>query len=189
MSKEICILNGTKWILGDESTEEMNWEDANKWCKSIGQDLPSREVLLMAFLNPEIRSNFAISLYWSSSEVDSFSAWYQCFDDGSQNSNFDKYLPLSVRAVRAISAEASEQTEQEPVGIVRTIGGYPDDSDHIAEWTCSFKYLKDEDRLYLAPSKREPLGERIEVPSGTTDYVFGFCDGVLYAEKKHGIGE
>ena len=84
---------------------------------------------------------------------------------------------------------ALDQPEQEPIGIVRTIGGYPDESDHIAEWTCSFKYLKDGDKLYLAPSKREPLGERIEVPSGNTDYVFGFCDGVLYAEKEHGIGE
>ena len=91
-----------------------------------------------------------------------------------------------------LSCEVEEllaQPEQEPVGIVRTIGGYPDDSDHIAEWTCSFKYLKDGDRLYLAPPKREPLGERIEVPSGNTDYVFGFCDGVLYAEKEHGIGD
>ena len=156
MSKEICILNGTKWILGDESTEEMNWEDANKWCKSIGQDLPPREVLLMAFLNPEIRSNFANDYYWSSSEYDSFSAWGQNFDGGSQSS-YGKVSTLSVRAVRAISAEASEYTEQEHVGIVRTIGGYPDESDHIAEWTCSFKYLKDGDRLYLAPPKREPL--------------------------------
>ena len=41
----------------------------------------------------------------------------------------------------------------------------------------------------FTPPKREPLGARIEVPSGNTDYVFGFCDGVLYAEKEHGIGE
>lgn len=188
MSKEICILNGTKWILGDESTEEMNWEDANKWCKSIGQDLPQRAILLMAFLNPEIRSNFANDYYWSSSEDDSNYAWNQNFDNGYQN-NYSKNVTLPVRAVRAISAGASEHTEQEPVGIVRTIGGYPDDSDHIAEWTCSFKHLKDGDRLYLAPPTREPLRKRIEVPSGNTDYVFGFCDGVLYAEKEHGIGE
>jgi hypothetical protein len=42
-------------------------------------------------------------------------------------------------------------------------------------------------KIYV--KKQEPLGERIEVPSGNTDYVFGFCDGVLYAEKEHGIGE
>ncbi len=114
MSKEICILNGTKWILGDESTEPMTWEDAKTWCKSIGQDLPPREVLLMAFLNPEIRSNFANNFYWSSSEVDSKGAWGQGFNSGYQG-NSDKYSTLPVRAVRAISAKASEQTEQEPV--------------------------------------------------------------------------
>ena len=107
MSKEICILNGTKWILGDESIEPMNWGDANKWCKSIGQDLPPREVLLMAFLNPEIRSNFANGNYWSSSEDDSNCAWAQGFNYGYQN-NGNKKVALPVRAVRAISAEASE---------------------------------------------------------------------------------
>jgi hypothetical protein len=43
--------------------------------------------------------------------------------------------------------------------------------------------------LYTSPPKREPLGERIKVPSGTTDYMFGFIDGIKYAEKAHGIGE
>jgi hypothetical protein len=124
MNKEICILNGTKWILGDESTEPMNWEDANNWCKSIGQDLPPREVLLMAFLNPEIRSKFANAYYWSSSEFDSYSAWDQDFNIGDQNVNFSKSAKLSVRAVRAIIAEASEQTEQEPLLIETKIEWY-----------------------------------------------------------------
>ena len=125
MSKEICILNGTKWILGDESTEPLDWNEAKAWCKSIGQDLPPREVLLMAFLNPEIRSNFANGEYWSSSEFDSYIAWYQSFNVGNQNYYY-KYNALSVRAVRAvravrsISAEASEQTEQEPLPLTQT---------------------------------------------------------------------
>ena len=100
MNKEICILNGTKWILGGESTEPMNWEDANKWCKSIGQELPTREVLLMAFLNPKIRSNFANVSYWSSSEYDSYVALPQYFNDGTQD-YYLKYTTLPVRAVRA----------------------------------------------------------------------------------------
>ena len=101
MSKEICILNGTKWILGDESTEPMTWEDAKTWCKSIGQDLPPREVLLMAFLNPEIRSNFANVSYWSSSENGSNYAWAQYFTNGGQYYD-GKGATLPVRAVRAI---------------------------------------------------------------------------------------
>ena len=119
MSKEICILNGTKWILGDESTEPMNWEDANKWCKSIGQDLPPREVLMMAFLNPEIRKKFSHDYYWSSSEYDTNDAWGQDFEDGYQY-NLYKTNTYLVRAVRAISAEASEQNEQEPVPLTQT---------------------------------------------------------------------
>ena len=44
------------------------------------------------------------------------------------------------------------------------------------------------DALDELSKKREPLGERIEVPSGNTDYMFGFIDGIKYAEKSHGIG-
>ena len=139
MNKEICILNGTKWILGDESTEPMNWEDANNWCKSIGQDLPPREVLLMAFLNPEIRSKFANGYYWSSSEFDSYSAWDQDFNIGDQNVNFSKSAKLSVRAVRAIIAEASEQTEQEPVAwITEWVQRYRHNDTPIMDRAVSF---------------------------------------------------
>ena len=119
MSKEICILNGTKWILGDESPEPLDWNEAKAWCKSIGQELPTREVLLMAFLNPEIRSNFANVSYWSSSESGSNHAWGHGFDDGYQD-YVSKTNPCLVRAVRAISAEASEQNEQEPVPLTQT---------------------------------------------------------------------
>ncbi len=160
MNKEICILNGTKWILGDESTEPMNWEDANNWCKSIGQDLPPREVLLMAFLNPEIRSKFANNYYWSSSEFDSYSAWDQDFNIGDQNVNFSKSAKLSVRAVRAIIAEASEQTEQEPVAWMW-------DEMFCEDWTTvssvikpsKSKYVDNVRPLYLAPPKQEPLSK------------------------------
>ena len=50
------------------------------------------------------------------------------------------------------------QPEQEHVGIVRIIGGYPDNSERVVEWVRPYKYLKDGDKLYLAP-KREPLSE------------------------------
>jgi hypothetical protein len=195
MNKEICILNGTKWILGDESTEPMNWEDANNWCKSIGQDLPPREVLLMAFLNPEIRSNFANNYYWSSSEFDSYSAWDQDFNIGDQNVNFSKSAKLSVRAVRAIIAEASEQTEQEPVAwIIETeIHG------KLSEWVCTDKkhYLEAHDSikepipLYLAPPKRKPLTPQ-QISEGNQSMLNvtreAFKQGVIFAEKAHGIG-
>ena len=191
MNKEICILNGTKWILGDESTEPMNWEDANNWCKSIGQDLPPREVLLMAFLNPEIRSKFANAYYWSSSEFDSYSAWDQDFNIGDQNVNFSKSAKLSVRAVRAIIAEASEQTEQEPVAWMW-------DEMFCEDWTTvsslikpsKSKYVDNVRPLYLTPPKREPLSEK-EIREGNQSMLNAtretFIAGVRFAEVMHGI--
>ena len=51
------------------------------------------------------------------------------------------------------------KSEQEHVGIVRTIGGYPDNSERVVDWVRPYKYLKDGDRLYTAPPKREPLSD------------------------------
>ena len=104
---EICTLNGTKWILGDESPEPMTWVDAEAWCESIGQELPTRDVLLIAYLNPETCSEFADNCYWSSTEDGSGYAWYQNFDDGSQYYSYKDYARRvrAVRAVRAIKVE------------------------------------------------------------------------------------
>jgi hypothetical protein len=43
---------------------------------------------------------FAARIYWSSSEYDTETAWYQSFADGSQNT-YDKYGGFYIRAVRA----------------------------------------------------------------------------------------
>lgn len=111
---EICTLNGTKWILGDEAPYPTNWGDAKAWCESIGQELPPREVLMMAYLNPETHSKFASDYYWSSSENNSNNAWDQSFSSGNQN-NYYKNKTLRVRAVRAIKVEELlDQPEQEP---------------------------------------------------------------------------
>jgi hypothetical protein len=114
----------------------------------------------MAFLNPEIRSKFANNYYWSSSEFDSYSAWDQDFNIGDQNVNFSKSAKLSVRAVRAIIAEASEQTEQEPVAWMW-------DEMFCEDWTTvssvikpsKSKYVDNVRPLYLAPPKQEPLSK------------------------------
>jgi hypothetical protein len=189
MNKEICILNGTKWILGDESTEPMNWEDANNWCKSIGQDLPPREVLLMAFLNPEIRSKFANGYYWSSSEFDSYSAWDQDFNIGDQNVNFSKSAKLSVRAVRAIIAEASEQTEQEPVAW-KVIDETNDGAFSFSEVKPMERYYKDYVviPLYTAPPKREPLSDEEIYEIFSKNEWNKFIELARAIEKAHGIG-
>lgn len=122
---EICTLNGTKWILGDEATEQMTWGDAKAWCESIGQELPPREVLLMAYLNPETRSEFSNNYYWSSSGSDSDFAWNQNFGNGYQSNYNYKDTTLPVRAVRAIKVEELlAQPVQEPVAWISKSGGY-----------------------------------------------------------------
>jgi len=45
----ICTLNGVKWVLGEEAENPLTWDEAIEWCKSIGQELPPIEVLLMAY--------------------------------------------------------------------------------------------------------------------------------------------
>ena len=49
------------------------------------------------------------------------------------------------------------QPEQEPVAVVETIGGYPDESAHVAKWLVPYKSLKAGDKLYTTPPQRKPL--------------------------------
>ena len=63
---------------------------------------------------------------------------------------------IMLRASIAIR-EALAELEQEPVGIVRTVGGYPDDSMHTVAWLGKYKDLHDGDKLYAIPPARKPL--------------------------------
>ena len=93
-----------------------------------------------------------------------------------------------------INQAKNAQPKQEPVGIVKTIGGYPDNSAHTVELTCRHGDLRDGDLLYKAPQKREPLSDdeviarykaiSIENALYVPTYYAGFRD----EEKAHGIG-
>ena len=95
----ICELNGQRWLLGPEAPGSMNWNDAQKWCESVGGVLPPREILLHTYLNSAISWGFASDYYWSSSEYNSDNAWYQFFGNGNQ-SYFAKHNTCLVRAVK-----------------------------------------------------------------------------------------
>ena len=87
---------------------------------------------------------------------------------------------------------AQPEPKQEHVGIVRTIGGYPDNSEHVVDWLCKYKDLKEGDRLYLAPPKREPLTGK-EISNGfkaddDATHPYSYWAGINFAEKHHGIG-
>ena len=98
----ITTIDGIEYRLGPESPEELNWHDAIDWCKSVGGELPSREVLLICHANESIRSQFAAGYYWSSTENNATNAWYQGFYNGYQYPNV-KASSLYVRAVRRIA--------------------------------------------------------------------------------------
>ena len=97
----IAEINGSRWILGPEAPEELDWLDAVAWCKAVGGELPPREVLLMAYMNEEIRDLFTATYHWSSTELSATGAWYQYFSSGFQYGNVKTYT-VYVRAVRRL---------------------------------------------------------------------------------------
>jgi hypothetical protein len=62
--------------------------------------LPSKIELNLLYLQKSVVGVFANGYYWSSSELDSTSAWAQNFDSGSQDFG-NKDFPNAVRAIRA----------------------------------------------------------------------------------------
>ena len=76
----ICELNGIKFYLGPEATNEMNWKDAVKWCAELGDgfELPSREIALILSINFK---PFCGGHFWTSCQTIPPSAfnkvWYQ----------------------------------------------------------------------------------------------------------------
>ena len=99
----ICNLNGVDYFLGPESPDELNWEEAVKWCKSLGDgyELPSREILLTVMVQLPC-AGWKEGLYWSWSEFGTASAWIQrwvAYCPGGQ-SNSDKTVAYRVRAIR-----------------------------------------------------------------------------------------
>ena len=86
-------------IWGATADKEMNWEEANKWCKEQGGRLPTRAELLQAF--DDNIGDFTPVYHWSASTyVDSPSiAWYVSFYNGYVSSTTKSYL-YRVRCVR-----------------------------------------------------------------------------------------
>ena len=97
----IVNINGVTWLLGQESDKKLNWEEAISWCESVGGELPSREILLHCYMNEAIKKEFASFNYWSSTEFNAGSAWYQNFFNGFQG-YFNKNGSYYVRAVRRL---------------------------------------------------------------------------------------
>jgi len=82
---------------GEEAPKEMNWYEAKEWCEEQGGRLPTRLELLQAY--EDGIEGFSSGFYWSSSEDSSYTAWYQDFDYGDQDSD-SKSDDYRVRCLR-----------------------------------------------------------------------------------------
>jgi hypothetical protein len=102
-SKQIILKQTLEFEVYPEDLGEHNWEDAKKVCEDLGDGwrLPTREELHFMWINRRTVGDFANNYYWSYSEVNSKSAWYQDFSTGRQSNNYKNDI-CYVRAVRDI---------------------------------------------------------------------------------------
>lgn len=82
------------WVSLHDALEQMNWEDAKKWCEEQGGYLPSIDELTVAFLNKDA-INKALEehggepfeeddWYWSSSECNNYYSWLLYMSNGNR---------------------------------------------------------------------------------------------------------
>ena len=85
---------------GDEA--ELNWDDAKKWAKEQGGELPTRREQSLLYAN--LKDEFQGAWYWSGEarERESGWAWYQYFRHGYQYGH-QQIHELRARAVRRLT--------------------------------------------------------------------------------------
>lgn len=105
------------WVALHDAPEEMNWEEAKKYCEDLDADcdgwhLPTKEELMLIFANKDIINQALIEhggepmkedWYWSSSEYSYYSAWGQSFSDGYVSHYSKTFYSGYVRPVLALS--------------------------------------------------------------------------------------
>ena len=85
-----------------DEINSLSWSDAVTAASAYGSGwhLPTKTELKVLYEHRNVVGGFAKDDYWSSTELDSNSAWIQGFGNGDQD-RYNKYSKLSVRAVRA----------------------------------------------------------------------------------------
>lgn len=106
----ICTLDGHRYFLGPEYDGEMSWDDAKKWCESLGEDyeLPNRLVMLAISMNKETAALLTNhEFYWTASDdaSDACAQHWHSSPPGSQL-YFSKSATFRVRAVRRCRVES-----------------------------------------------------------------------------------
>jgi hypothetical protein len=85
-----------------DEINSLTWSDAVSAADAygFGWHLPTKTELKLLYEHKNVVRGFAKDDYWSSTELDSNSAWIQGFSNGDQD-RYNKYSKLSVRAVRS----------------------------------------------------------------------------------------
>jgi Protein of unknown function (DUF1566) len=85
-----------------DETNLLTWSEAVTSASAYGSGwhLPTKAELKLMYEQKNVLGGFAKNDYWSSTELDSNSAWIQGFFNGDQD-RYNKYSKLSVRAVLA----------------------------------------------------------------------------------------
>jgi len=85
-----------------DEINSLSWSDAVTAASAYGSGwhLPTKTELKVLYEQKKVVGGFANDDYWSSTVLDSNSAWIQGFVNGDQD-RYNKYSKLSVRAVRA----------------------------------------------------------------------------------------
>ena len=97
--ESIIVEQHYKFEVHPEELGKMNWEDAVKAVKELGDDwrLPTIEECFIMYNHKVIIAN----TYWSSTEYDSTNAWYFNFGyGGAYNYSYNKNTTYYVRAVK-----------------------------------------------------------------------------------------
>jgi hypothetical protein len=97
--ESIIVEQHYKFEVHPEELGKMNWEDAVKAVKELGDDwrLPTIEECFIMYNHKVITTDS----YWSSTEYDSSYAWYFYFTRGDAD-YYGKNFTYYVRAVRSI---------------------------------------------------------------------------------------
>lgn len=84
-----------------DEINSLSWSDAVTAASAYGSGwhLPTKSELKVLYEHRSVVGGFAKDDYWSSTELDSNSAWIQGFGNGDQD-RYNKYSKLRVRAVR-----------------------------------------------------------------------------------------
>jgi hypothetical protein len=91
-------------ILLPETTNELNWNDAINWAKSLDVELPTRREQAILFGN--LSNEFELGWHWSKEQHADTSdyAWVQFFGNGGQLTSLksDEYRARAVRRLSII---------------------------------------------------------------------------------------